>query len=151
MNTYDELCDLIRSDNHIMCGQGASEAQIRSIEERLDLTLPMSYARFLRDFGWIHGPFECVHGVGDDVPSNLEVVFVTTSEREIQGLELRPGLVAVCPDGMGNHYCLDTGKMVDGECPVVFWDHEDPDGGQQEPEVEAASFAEWLLEEFKSR
>jgi hypothetical protein len=47
-------------------------------------------------------------------------------------------------DGFGNHYCLDTGSLHDGECPEVFWDHEK--GVRQEPEFVSPQFDLWLLD-----
>jgi len=45
-------------------------------------------------------------------------------------------------DGAGNHDCLDTRQVKDGDCPVVLWDHEGDDF--QKCERVAPSFAAWL-------
>ena len=45
-------------------------------------------------------------------------------------------------DGFGNHYCLDVSRMENGVCPVVFWDHEEPD--DQETEEVTPDFVAWL-------
>jgi hypothetical protein len=37
--------------------------------------------------------------------------------------------------------------MEQGECPVVFWDHEQ--GIAQQPEVIASSFSQWIMEVLK--
>jgi len=30
-------------------------------------------------------------------------------------------LIPICPDGMGNHECLDTSRKARGDCPVACW------------------------------
>ena len=57
---------------------------------------------------------------------------------------LLSNLVPVMSDGAGNHYCLNTSVMQNGECPVIFWDHEQ--GRDQNLGRVAASFDVWLIE-----
>jgi hypothetical protein len=72
-------------------------------------------------------------GVGSDVPTYLDLVRMTESERSVARPHIPPSLIPILNDGFGNHYCLDTESLHDGECPVVFWDHEK--GAKQDPEV----------------
>jgi len=53
-------------------------------------------------------------------------------------------LIPLMNDGSGNHECLDTSKIKDGDCPVVFWDHEHPRGILQSPKRISVSFTAWL-------
>ena len=57
---------------------------------------------------------------------------------------MRHDLVAFSPDGFGNHYCFNTAEMVDGECSVVFWNHER--GEAQVAGVVNSTFGDWLGE-----
>ena len=41
-------------------------------------------------------------------------------------------------------HCLNTSVMQNGECPVIFWDHEQ--GREQNLGRVAASFDVWLIE-----
>ena len=70
------------------------------------------------------------------------VVFITKSERSEVEPRMPVPLVPFNPDGMGNHWCLNTTLIHDGECPVVFWDH---DGSEdQQPRQTHSSFLDWL-------
>lgn len=124
-------------------GKGATTADIQYAEKRLHVTLPTSYKQFLLEFGW--GGIEDfeVFGVGQGCPKYLDVVKVTESERYEMEPSLKRDLVAILNDGFGNHYCLDTGKMSQGECPVVFWDHEAE--LTQTPEKVSKTFGDWLV------
>jgi cell wall assembly regulator SMI1 len=126
------------------CGRGANPEQIAAVEKRLGLRFPKSYRHYLQNYGWCRFSHQELYGLGTDVPSHLELIRNTLSERQDMGPPLSPLLVPVMNDGAGNHYCLDTSKMKADECPVVFWDHEL--GEKQKPGFVAASFDEWLVE-----
>jgi hypothetical protein len=90
------------------------------------------------------GSFE-LFGLGSDVPSYLDLVAVTESERT----EMRPALPAylipLMNDGGGNLYCLDSRR--EDEPAVIFWDHTAGEG--QEPEAVAPDFISWLAERME--
>src|SRR5690606_34389975 len=52
-------------------------------------------------------------------------------------------VIPISPDGRGGCYCLDTSRMDNGECPVVYWDHELIGEGFR-PERTAKSFANFF-------
>ena len=54
-------------------------------------------------------------------------------------------LLPVMNDGAGNHFCLDCGKLKDGVCPVVLWEHDNPKEEKQRPSKVSASFAKWIV------
>ncbi|ETB69361.1 hypothetical protein A943_21710, partial [Bacillus sp. CPSM8] len=41
-------------------------------------------------------------------------------------------------------YCLDTNRMVDGECPVILWDNQEGYGRKV-----ATNFLEFFIENLK--
>lgn len=125
-------------------GSGATRAQIAAAEQELGVTLPASYKTFLETFGWGDVGYKQIYGLGDGVPEYQNVVKSTYDERHEVEPPMRHDLVPLANDGFGNHNCLDTSKLVDGECPVVFWNHEL--GSDQEPELVVATFAAWLEE-----
>lgn len=105
-------------------GRGTSIREIDAAEQRLHVKLSESYKAFLQRFGW--GGVEHIQlcGLGEGVPDYLNLVYVTESERADAEPQLPSYLVPLMNDGAGNHYCLDTRRYREGECPVVFWDHE---------------------------
>jgi cell wall assembly regulator SMI1 len=125
------------------CGSGASPEQVRQAEVSLGVSLPSSYRHFLERFGW--GRFSCeqLYGLGTDVPIHLDLVRNTRAERETMVPALPTCLIPVMNDGAGNHFCLDTSQTAEGECPLVFWDHEL--GPAQVAQAVANSFAVWLV------
>lgn len=122
-------------------GPGATEEELARAEERLALRFDGTYFDFLRRFGWGSVEHIEIYGLGDDVPSHLDLVQVTESERHEMEPRLQPHLLPLSNDGAGNLYCLDT--RVPNEPPVVFWDHEAP--SSQTPAVVAEGFAAWLM------
>ncbi len=112
-------------------------------ENTLAVRLPESYRHYLRRIGW--GRFSCeeLYGLGIDTPSHLELVKNAMAERDMMGPPMPPTLVPLMNDGARNHYCIDTSATIMGECPVVFWDHEE--GHNQKPNKVADSFEQWLI------
>ncbi|WNG52948.1 SMI1/KNR4 family protein [Archangium minus] len=123
-------------------GQGASEAEINTASVRLGVNLAGGYRLFLQRFGWGGvGSIE-LFGLGADVPPYLNLTAMTLSEREEMSPALPGHLIPFMNDGGGNLYCLDS--RVEGEPPVVFWDH--TAGKQQNPSLVASDFMAWLTE-----
>ena len=145
----DELSRQLREyRGRKLLGHGASPADISTAEAALGTKLPESYTAFLREFGWGGVDSWELFGVGAGVPSYLDLVRMTESERTTFHPHIPPHLVPVMNDGFGNHYCLDTASLHDGECPVVLWDHEK--GARQKPEVVSSQFDQWLLDVLRA-
>lgn len=124
-------------------GDGASDIELEEIERELGVSLPQSYRRFLQEFGFTFWP-DFVYGVAHGKLPGMRVLWQTRVERHEVQPPLPPHLVPFSPDGWGNHYCLDTTQLREGECPVVFWNHEA--AADQTPERTHRSFTAWLAE-----
>lgn len=126
-------------------GRGATEAEIAAAESEFGVSFPDSFIQ--RELGWAEVGGSRIYGLGADVPPSLDLVRANVSERT----ELRPRLpahlVALCKNGAGDHYSLDTRRPVDEECRVMLWAHED--GENQRPALEAANFTSWLGEQVR--
>lgn len=129
-------------------GIGASMELVEFAQLTLRTLFPNDYIDFLITVGWLSLKSDEIYGLGLDVPTRLNVVRYTLSEQMEMEPKMPQSLVALLNDGAGNHYCLDTSKLVNGICPVVYWNHEEPE--DQEPEFEANSFTVWF-EELISR
>ena len=121
----------------------ASEDAIANAEKVVQRPFPDSYKWFLRNVGYTSWP-EMIYGVGDDLRPGQTIVRATQREESLAEPPLQAHLVPISPDGWGNHFCLDTSQIHDGDCPVVFWDHEA--GADQTPPVVASGFYSWLLD-----
>lgn len=142
MNDFSTIAERLR--NHPDCdyGVGAREEQIVLAEKALDIQFPSSYRQFLREFGWCSIGFREIFGLGDDVPSWLDVAYVTESERREMRPPLPKDLLPVFNDGGGNLACINTAAGSVDIGAMVFWDH-DKDADQT-PEVLEPNFVTWL-------
>jgi cell wall assembly regulator SMI1 len=142
--SIEEVRELIKAFGDKECGHGVTSQEIADTENELGGFFPQSYKRFLRQFGWARFRHEELYGLGSGVPAYLELVRNTVAERFEMQPSLRPSLIPIMNDGAGNHFCLDTSRTSDCECPVVFWDHEQ--GADQEPETVSETFDGWLID-----
>jgi len=142
--TWDDLASELRAQSERL-GTGATNEEIIDAERQLGVTLPESYRRFLREFGWGEVGHCDLFGLGAGVPGHLELVEMVESERT-DYMPLTPEhLVPIMNDGGGNLYCLDTARITGGDCPVVIHDHE-----LDEIDDVAETFLAWLAEELRS-
>ncbi len=119
---------------------------IRDAESELCVVLPDSYRAFLGEFGWGRFAGWELYGLGVDVPASLHLPSVTLDERRRFLPLTPPHLIPILNNGAGDLYCLDTSRLMEGECPVVCWCHELEE--DQIPYVEAPGFLPWLSEEL---
>lgn len=124
-------------------GHGVSALEVQRCEERLGVRLPDSYKCFLQEFDVGYWP-DYIYGLASSLPPGLHIVQATEDARQNGNPKLPHHLVPFSPDGWGNLYCLDTSQMQEGECPVVFWNH-DLDEDQQ-PQQTHRTFVDWLEE-----
>jgi len=148
MIAFEQLCHRLYGYAGLEHARGATDSQIVEVERVLGVKLPDDYVLFLREFGWISLEGLELYGVGDGVPAPWELVSSTIRERQLAEPAIPNILIPVMNDGAGNHYCLDMSRFSGGQCPVVFWDHEDRRGTQQVPETVANSFVEWLWKQL---
>jgi len=141
---FEQLVRVIReNDPEGRSGSGVSDEKIQQCEQQLGVILPNSYRWFLREFAWGIFP-EYVYGLSDGIPPGQHLVSQTEKLRHRRAPKLPCALIPFNNDGWGNHYCVDTTRLRDGECPVVFWNHElDED---QQPKVTHPTFLDWLDE-----
>lgn len=52
--------------------------------------------------------------------------------------------LVISDDGRGGYFVLDTSKAIDGDCPVLYCDHEAQRGMLAHPEVAATTLGAWI-------
>jgi hypothetical protein len=144
--SISEMYAHINSLGNNKSGRGASDRDVSDAESQIGVHFPASYKAFLTNFGWVRVSFDMLYGLGPDVPAPYELVKNVLCERHEAYPHIPKHLLPILNDGAGNHYCLDTAKFRGDECPVVFWDHEHPDGPDQVPVHISASFDRWLID-----
>ena len=142
--SISDMTNRLLAFNDKQCGRGATPEDIAAAERILGVSFTESYRHFLSDFGWGRFSHQELYGLGSDVPSYADLIRNTLVERSEMEPSLPSHLIPVMNDGAGNHYCLDTAIVKNGENPVVFWDHEQPKN--QNPVQVATTFDSWLLD-----
>jgi hypothetical protein len=123
MNTEDRLAQVFRGRE--VAGP-ASEAQIREIEEQLQVALPPSYRAFLARYGaaWLDAPYT-IDGIRPDpepghTPLHGDVLAGNLTIRRHDSTGFFQKLVLITTDGSECFLYLDIAKAgPDGECPVI--------------------------------
>lgn len=139
--TFDDLATRLAADPNGEFGGGASEAEIDRAAQALGVPIVGGYRAFLRRFGWGGIPGYVFYGLGEGVPSYLDLVAMTQSERTEMFPPIPRHLLPIMNNGAGDHFCLDTGAS-ESEPPIVTWYHED--GPAQDPEHAGSDFVAWL-------
>ncbi|MBT2604552.1 SMI1/KNR4 family protein [Bacillus sp. ISL-53] len=117
---------------------GVSEDKVKETEQKLQVSLPESYKWFLRKYGY-GGLFGVdIIGYGFTGPA---VVDATKGHQKYY--DLIDGLVVI-EDIDEFAYCLDTNKMINGECPVITWDNQEGYGVKL-----ADNFLEYFIERLE--
>jgi SMI1-KNR4 cell-wall len=150
---YTEIARLFRecarAEGTELAVDPATVEELQSAQDALGCQFPESYAWFQLEFGQIaNSPLLNIFSVRPDPPA-LNIVGVNLEERHDAHPALPASLVAFVNSGGGDLCCFDTSALEDGECPVVWWDHEADE--DQVPELAAASFVDWLEHEIRER
>ncbi len=140
-----DLIERLRSSPAVKCHRGATEEDIREMLLFARVKLPKDYREFLRGVGWVQVGPNTILGLGPDAFKEANVSEVAHWEHVRAFPPMPHALIPVMNDGSGNHFCLDTSKMKEGRCPIVFWEHDHEDGELQKPKRIKASFEQWLL------
>lgn len=132
-----ELIEKAGADPDFFTG-GADKACIDAIEKELNVVLPESYCWFLETYG--HGGIVGVEIFGVAKNNVLTCVKRTLFLRRFN---LPSQYVAIenCDE---YDYCLDTRKLIDGECPIISWSR------TGSVRLESNNFYEFVIMRFKT-
>jgi hypothetical protein len=150
---YHQIADRFRaqarSDGADLVARPATPDELAAAEQALGVQLPDSYRWFQLEFGTVaQGPVE-IYGVRAPESSELNIVGINLDERRNAYPPLPAHLIAFSDNGGGDLLCFDSSARRDGECEVVWWDHEGEEG--QRPEPAASSFLDWLERDLRER
>lgn len=128
--------------------RGARVAEIRNAEKVLGVTFPPVYVEVLKKFGVVRVYDRWMTGLGPYSrplgSSRADVIRLTQMGRHFVGLP--PYLVAISDGRHDDYTCLDTRKVQNGDCSIVYLDLEMVDAGKRRPKRIAASLAAWFPE-----
>jgi len=137
----EEMLDRIQDDGETVTAEGASQAEIMSVQQAVGVRFPPGYIQFLRRFNG--GEFRHVrmHCVSD--------LAVTSDQARAYVPAIADG--QMFPFGSswgGDLYCFKLSEPAgDGEYPILLWNHEYSEEPDDEPylwEPQANDFAAFL-------
>lgn len=118
MDKINHLIDLLsRFGNDTYFVGKANNLLIELIEKLLSLKIPESYKWFLEMYG--HGGVTGLEINGNGLANVPSCVSASLNWREFG---LPEYLLVIEDSGSDFIFCLDTSRMVNGECPVVDWE-----------------------------
>ena len=147
---YEKAIKLLRdtaSERFSFCP--ATDQEISDAEKELNVCFPESYKKFQLELGDIDWAMLEIHSVKPLQNGMYNIVGITKAERTECFPNMPNNLIPFSDNGGGDSYCFDILNLIDGECPIVFWDHTDDQ--TQKPKEIAVDFIEWIVSEIKWR
>ncbi|HYN08948.1 MAG TPA: SMI1/KNR4 family protein [Vicinamibacterales bacterium] len=129
--------------------QPATMDDVTAAQDALSCRFPDSYVWLQLEFGDARNRLLDIYGVRRVQPPSVDIIGINLEERRDGRPALPAHLIAFSDSGGGDFCCFDTSALEDGECPVVWWDHEA--GDDQQPEPAAPTFLDWIETELRER
>src|SRR5262245_1189436 len=123
--------------------------EVTAAQQALGCQFPDSYVWFQLEFGHVPNGALDVYTVKTVEPPHRGLITINLDERRDARPRLPSHLIAFSDSGGGDFCCFDTSALRDGECPIVWWDHESDE--DQDPELAAPSFLDWIDSELRER
>jgi len=137
---YNKIQNMIKESNACRFYGGVSEAEINNAEKVLGVIFPISYRRFLKDYGVGTIGYDEILGITKNNKGWPSVIWNTLEER-VNG-EMPRELIPVYLYEDEFYFCIDTSMCINGECPIVAIDIGDSAGERKKT---YDSFDELLL------
>ncbi|MGA6119342.1 SMI1/KNR4 family protein [Sphingobacterium anhuiense] len=126
MSTLKKECERVLkelylfSDNIIYFGNRIEDNRLELLEENLAYKFPMDFKYILKKHNGISLMGTEIYGLDVSLKGNsLDKIY--EFEHYKVSNKMPKEFLPFSPDGRGNHYCLNLAKIIDGICPVVFW------------------------------
>jgi hypothetical protein len=118
------IADLKKFDKGITyLGQKINDDRLEVFEKQIRFQLPLDFIYILKKHNGISLAGIEIYGLDKKLRgSSLDEVYEFEHKEKIYN-PMPKYFLPFSPDGRGNHYCLNLSKLVDGICPVVFWQH----------------------------
>jgi len=142
------LWHAIRQNDKNEFKQGASASAIEALEETLGIKLPHTYKQFLKEFDGGEFSFGRMHKITPEGAGSFDFLEQVEEAAEYIPFVADRTIIPFGDDYGGNLYCFALNRAdVDGEYPIVQWDHEDQNEDEEPPEIEE-NFYEFVVNEL---
>lgn len=146
MNLLETIRELKKYDRSVCeLYEGIAISKIENLEKKLLFKLPNDFKLFLSVSNGADILCQDLYGI-DKMVSGNDLYKRYVIEKDEMGNPIRDYYLPIYPDGMGNHNCLDLRSIsADGEkCNVIFWQHDRLYSDNDQPDIDANSFTEYL-------
>lgn len=101
-------------------GDPITDDRLEAFEKSISFVLPDDFKYILKKHNGFYLDGTSVYGIDESLRgSSLDSVY---QYEHFDVVNKMPAFfLPFSPDGRGNHYCLDLSRLLDGYCPVVFW------------------------------
>jgi cell wall assembly regulator SMI1 len=153
MSTLEQIIDEIKTFDSSLYHfyDGAMLDSISGLEKKLRYKLPKDFKEFLLLTNGADTYGGEIYGIREgkkyeDLYGNY------IAEKDEVDNPIREYYLPITPDGMGNHECLDLKSISpDGKtCNVIFWQHDWFYEPEDQPDIDAHSFTEYLENVLKN-
>jgi hypothetical protein len=145
-------CDLLLTklykfdESIIYLGSPINDERLELFEKEIGFYLSLDFKYILKKHNRIVLSGTEIYGLDRELRGNsLDEVYQYEHNKEVRNA-MPNEFLPFSPDGRGNHYCLNLSKLVNGVCPVVFWQHDFIYENIEEVEESNGSFINWIKE-----
>ncbi|WDF76395.1 SMI1/KNR4 family protein [Mucilaginibacter sp. KACC 22773] len=133
------------SNDMLYLGPPIDDDRLECFEKVIGFTLPSDFVYLLKKHNGFSLDGTEVCGLDIELRgASLDELY--NFEHDEGGNKMPAEFMPFSPDGFGNHYCLDLSNLIDGFCPVVFWQHDCFYEIKTDVEVTHPDFINWVEE-----
>lgn len=153
------LIQELRKTGIVKTHRGASDREIHDVAAHLGVKFPRIYIECLRRYGYVRVYNRGVFGMGPDTRrlkdgtsrDTCRSDFHTYYARAEGNINLPRDLVVLWHSSHQDYECLDTTRIKNGDCPIVYFDPRIAAMRKPKPRVLASGFCEWLSMKVKEQ
>ncbi len=152
MEEIFEECDLLIAELYkfdtsiIYLGPAINDERLEIFEKEVGLEFPSDFKYIIKRHNGISLTGTEIYGLEKELRgSSLDELYRYEHQEEIYNA-MPNEFLPFSPDGRGNHYCLNLSKLINGICPVVFWQHDFIYKNIEEVEECNDNFISWIKE-----
>ncbi len=142
-NVINELSKF--SGGLCLLGNPIKDDRLEAFEIRIGCNLPTDFKFILKKYNKFSLGGTEVFGIGEEFKgSSLDKVY--DFEHDAVENRMPKEFLPFSPDGRGNHYCMDLGRLSSQVCPVIFWQSDFKYDKISDAETCNDSFTSWVRE-----
>jgi hypothetical protein len=152
MNDIFRECDLLLKELNkfdtsiIYLGPEIMDDRLRVFERNVGFEFPLDFKYIIKKHNRIVLAGTEIYGLDNALRgTSLDEVYKFEHDKKTHNA-MPSEFLPFSPDGRGNHYCLNLSKLINGVCPVVFWQHDFIYRNIEEVEQCNDDFVNWIKE-----